>query len=205
LTRRVGTATMFRMTDDTVHGSAASAAALQKAFNFTDAELVENRAGRMSAAQSARMSRGQKQSRVGMYVMIGVVVVFLVVIAVIFLPQSASSEAPTSSAVPPWIIVVVIAVVALIMLVSFLRTRRGIRNLTGSLLSVEGAATPKTSTFGDANQVGLDTIHRVRIGEVNFPVPSASQVNAFERGKRYRAYYLKSTVPVLISAEPLDA
>jgi hypothetical protein len=136
-----------------------------------------------------------------MYVMIVVVVVFLIVIAAIFLPQSLAAKSGSSSAVPPWIIIVVIVVVALIMFTSFARTRRGIRNLTGPLSSVEGAAKPKVSTFGDDNQAGMDTIFRVRIGDVNFPVQGRRQVDAFEKGKNYRAYYLKSTVPVLVSAE----
>jgi heme/copper-type cytochrome/quinol oxidase subunit 4 len=195
---------MFRMTDDAIDGSAGASAALQKAFNFTESELAENRSGRMSAAQSARMTKGQKQSRVGMYVMIGIVVVFLVIVAVIFIPQSAAPQPASSSAIPPWIIVVVIVVVALIMLVSFAHTRRGIRGLTGALLSVDGEANPKASMFGDANQAGMDTIYRVRVGDVNFPVTGPSQVDAFDKGKRYRAYYVKSTVPVLISAELLD-
>lgn len=195
---------MSRMTDDTVYGTPGAAAALQKAFIFTAAELADNRAGRLSAAQNARMTKGQKQSRVGMYVMIGIVVIFLVVVAVIFLPGALAPQPANSSAIPPWIVVLVILVVALIMFVSFVRTRKGIRSLTGAVLSVEGIANPKTSSFGDTNQEGMDTIFRVRVGDLNFPVQGPSQVNAFEKGRRYRAYYLKSTVPVLISAEPLD-
>jgi hypothetical protein len=99
----------------------------------------------------------------------------------------------------------VILVVAGIMMLSFLRTRRGIRGLTGALLSVEGEAKPKASTYGDANTEGLDTIYRVRIGSVNFPLSNGSQVQAFDKGRRYRAYYVKSTLPVILSAEPLDS
>lgn len=178
---------------------------LQSALSFTDAELADNRAGRLSAAQQARMTRGQKQGRIGMWIMVGVVVVFLVVIGAIFIPQSLGAQSSSSSAVPPWIIALVIVVVALIMFISFARTRRGIRGLTGTVLSVEGEANPKISSFGDANQVGVDTLYRVHIGPVNFPVQGPAQVNAFEKGKRYRAYYVKSTLPVLLSAEPLDS
>jgi hypothetical protein len=192
------------MTDETVQGTGGATQALQQALDFTEAELVENRAGRLSAAQSARMTRGQKTGRIGTYVMIGVVIVFIVVIAAVFLPQSLAAQPGSSSAIPPWIIIVVLLVVALIMFLSFARTRRGLRNLTGTVLSVSGVANPKVSTFGDANQVGMDTLFRVRVGDINFPVPGAAQVNAFEKGKSYRAYYLKSTVPVLISAELLD-
>ena len=31
------------------------------------------------------------------------------------------------------------------------------------------------------------------------------QVQAFEKGRRYRAYYMQSTLPVILSAEPLDS
>jgi hypothetical protein len=195
LTPRIRPAIMGWMTGDSAN--------LQAALNFTDADLADNRVGRLSPTQSARMAKGQKTSRVSMYVMIGVVVVFLVVVGVVFLPQSFAAQPGSSSAIPPWIIVLVIAVIALIMFISFARTRRGIRNLTGAVLSVDGVANPKISTFGDANQEMMNTLYRVRVGDMNFPVPGRAQVDAFEKGKSYRAYYLKSTVPVLISAEEL--
>jgi hypothetical protein len=192
---------MSGMTDDTVYGTSGATESLQKAFSFTDADLVANRAGKLSPTQSARMVKGQKTSRIGMYVMVGVVIVFIIVIAAVFLPQSLAAQPASSSAIPPWIIIAVIVVVGLIMFISFARTRRGISNLTGAVLSVEGVANPKVSSFGDANQEGMDTLFRVRVGTMNFAVPGPAQVNAFEKGKSYRAYYLKSTVPVLISAE----
>ena len=71
-------------------------------------------------------------------------------------------------------------------------------------LSATAFASPKSSTFGDANQEGFDTIHRVHIGGVNFPLASDLQVRAFDKGRKYRAYYVKSTLPVILSAEPLD-
>jgi uncharacterized integral membrane protein len=195
---------MSAMTDDKVYGNA-GLAGLQNALSFTDADLAENRLGRMSASQAARMSKGQSQSRVATIVVAIIFVVLLIVIAAVVLPPSLAPQAATSSAVPPWIIGIVILVVAGIMALSFLRTRRGIRGLTGALLHVEGEANPKSSTFGDANQEGFDTIHRVKIANVNFPVASDLQVQAFEKGRRYRAYYVQSTLPVILSAEPLDS
>jgi hypothetical protein len=195
---------MGGMTDETVYGNA-GVAGLRQALNFTDADLVENRAGRMSATQNARMTKGQAQSRVATIVVSIIFVALLVVIAIVVLPPSLAPQPATSSAVPPWIIGLVILVVAGIMAISFLRTRRGIRGLTGALLSVEGEANPKISSFGDANTDSIDTMYRVRIGSVNFPLHDASQVNAFEKGRRYRAYYVKSTLPVILAAEPLDS
>ena len=193
---------MGGMTDETVYGN--TGVSLQQALNFTDADLAENRAGRMSAAQRARMTKGQSQSRVASIVMLVIFVALIIVIAIVVLPPSLAPQPATSSAVPPWIIGVVIVVIAGVIMLSFLRTRRGIRGLTGALLHVEGEANPKSSSYGDANQDGFDTIHRVRIGGVNFPVASDLQVQAFDKGRKYRAYYVKSTLPVILSAEPLD-
>ena len=192
------------MTDETVYGSAASTAALQKALNFTPAELAENRAGRMSAEQAARMAKGQKQTNVANIVMLGIFVVILVVIAIIVLPPLFAPQPPDSSSVPPWIIGLVILFMAGVILLSFARTRRKARGLTGALKSVEGPVNPTARSYGDANQLGVDTMFRVHIGSVNFPVTSAAQVDAFEKGKRYRAYYVTSTLPVLLSAERLE-
>lgn len=72
---------MGGMTDEAVYGSAASTAALQKALNFSPDELAENRAGRMSAAQAARMAKGQKQTNVANFLMLGVFLVILIAIA----------------------------------------------------------------------------------------------------------------------------
>lgn len=63
---------------------------------------------------------------------------------------------------------------------------------------------PTARSFGDANQIGTDTMFRVHIGNVSFPVASAAQTDAFEKGKKYRAYYVTSTLPVLLSAEKLE-
>ena len=106
---------------------------------------------------------------------------------------------------PPWIIGLIILVVAGIMALSFLRSLRGTRGLTGALRHIDGEANPKSGSFRDANQEGFDTSHRVHIGGVNFPVASDLQVRAFDKGRTYRAYYVKSTLPVILSAEPLDS
>jgi uncharacterized membrane protein (DUF485 family) len=195
---------MSAMTDDKVYGSS-GLAGLQVALSFTDADLAENRLGRMSASQAARMAKGQSQSRVASVVMLVIFVALIIVIAIVVLPPSLAPQPATSSAVPPWIIGVVILVVAGVIMLSFLRARRGFRGLTGALLHVDGVANPKSSTFGDANQEGFDTIHRVHIGGMNFPLASDLQVRAFDKGRRYRAYYVKSTLPVILSAEPLDS
>jgi hypothetical protein len=59
-------------------------------------------------------------------------------------------------------------------------------------------------TVTDANTGGVATMFRMHIGGVNFVLSSGSQVHAFEKGKRYRAYYVMGTLPVILSAEPLE-
>jgi hypothetical protein len=195
---------MSAMTDDAVYGKPAQPS-LQTALGFTEAELAENRAGRMSAPQRARMSKGQSQGRVISLVMAGVFVIILILIALVVLPPSLKPQPAHSSETPPWIIGLVIAFIAGVLLLSFARTRRGMRGLTGALLSVEGEARPRVMTVTDANTGGAATMFRVHIGGVNFVLSNGSQVHAFEKGKRYRAYYVKGTLPVILSAEPLES
>ncbi len=82
-----------------------------------------------------------------------------------------------------------------------LRSRRKIGGMTGTVLSVEGVAHPSSGVFGDANQLGVAVTHRVKVGSMTFAVAGAKQLFGFEDGAAYRAYYVKSTIPVLISAE----
>ena len=191
---------MGGMTDETVYGNAGPQS-LEAVFEFSAAELAENRAGRMSSAQAGRMAKGAAQGRVLLFVVIGVFVVMLIVIAFVVLPPSLAPQPANSSAVPPWIIGLVIAFVAGVILISFVRTRRGLTGLTGALKTVEGAAKPRIWTVGDANTNSSDTLYRVHIGGINFVLSNAAQVHAFEKGRRYRAYYVKGTLPVLLSAE----
>jgi hypothetical protein len=194
---------MSAMTDDKVYGTPTQPS-LQSAFGFTDAELAENRAGRMSAAQTARMAKGASQGRVLNLVMLGVFVVILIVIAIVVLPPSLKPQPAHSSATPPWIIGLVIAGVAGVLLISYARTRRGMRGLTGTLFTVDGEANPRIMTVAASDAGGTATMFRVHIGGVNFVLTNASQVHAFDKGRRYRAYYVKGTLPVILSAEPLD-
>lgn len=175
--------------------------ALQAALDFTPDDLVANRAGRLSPSQQARMTKAQGQGRVFTIIMAVVIVVIIVVIAATVLPSVLAPQASGSSAISPGIIIAVIVVVAAIMALSLLRTRRGMTRLTGPVLSVTGIVHTSARGFEDET-VGGGAVFRVKVGNVSFPVMGPAQVDAFEYGKNYRAYYVKSTLPVIIAAEP---
>ena len=177
--------------------------ALQAALDFTDDDLVANRAGRLSPTQQTRMGKTQGQGQIANIVFGIVFVVILAVIAFIVLPPLFAPQPEHSSAVPPGIIILVAVVVVGIIGLSFLRTRHKLRGVTGAVLAVEGEAKPNIRTTGNVDEVGLMTMYRVKVGSVTFAVSRADQVTAFRDGARYRAYYVKGTLPILISAEPL--
>ncbi|MCW2750631.1 MAG: hypothetical protein JWR83_1741 [Aeromicrobium sp.] len=183
---------------------------LQTALDFTAADLESNRAGRLSDSQQSHMASESKKGKSLNLVMVGVFVVFIVIIVAVVVPKmnsnSSGSSSGSSSAVPPWIIIAVIAVVALIMLRTFLKTNRGMGNIkTGPLLSVEGPAKTKAVARGNVtdNMVLVPlAVYRVKVGKVNFPL-NAKKFSGFENGVAYRCYYVKGTLPILVSAEEI--
>jgi len=177
--------------------------ALSTALNFTDDDLVANRAGRLSPAQQSRMTKAQGQGQIGNIVFGIVFVVILIVIAIVVLPPLFAPQPEHSSAIPPGIIILVVVVVLGIIGLSFLRTRRKLRGVTGAVLSTEGEAKGNIKATGNVDQMGVMMAYRVKVGSVTFAVSRADQVSAFRDGARYRAYYVQGTLPILISAEPL--
>ncbi|MEO6115150.1 MAG: hypothetical protein ABIP33_02090 [Pseudolysinimonas sp.] len=178
-------------------------AALQAAFNFTDDDLVANRAGRLSPTQQTRMTKAQGQGQIGNIVFGIVFVVILVVIAIVVLPPLLAPQPANSSAAPPGIIVLVVVVVLGIIAFSFLRSRRKLRGVTGAVLSTEGEAKGNVHASGNVDQPDMMMVYRLKVGSVTFPLSRADEVAAFTNGARYRAYYVQGTLPILISAEPL--
>jgi hypothetical protein len=49
----------------------------------------------------------------------------------------------------------------------------------------------------------LMPMFRLTVGKVTFPLSSQQQLDGFVDGANYRCYYVKGTLPVLISAEEL--
>ncbi|MEO6532972.1 MAG: hypothetical protein ABIO06_05285 [Pseudolysinimonas sp.] len=177
--------------------------ALQAALNFTDDDLVANRAGRLSPTQQTRMTKMQGQSQIGNIVFGIIFVVILAVIAFVVLPPLFAPQPANSSAVSPGIIILVVVVVLGVIGLSFLRTRRKLRGVTGTVLATEGEAKGNVKATGNVEDAGMMMMYRIKVGSVTFAVQRADQVAAFTDGARYRAYYVKGTLPILISAEPL--
>jgi predicted nucleic acid-binding Zn ribbon protein len=184
---------------------------LQSALGFTAADLESNRAGRLSDSQQKFMDVQSKRGKRFNLGMVAVFIVFIVIIVAVVIPKvnsnsSSSSSSGSSSAVPPWIFVVVIAVVALIMLRAFIKTSRGMGNIRSSaVLSVEGPAHTKAVVRGNVTDDIMlvpMAVYRVKVGKVNFPL-DAKKHGGFDEGVNYRCYYVKGTLPVLISAEEI--
>jgi hypothetical protein len=141
------------------------------------------------------------RSQIMNIVMVVIFIAFMIVIAVVVVPQVTAGQGSSSSAIPPWIIVLVLAVVFGIIALTFLRTRRKLTHLTGEVLTVEGVANTRARSFVTDDTVGMT--FRLSIGKVTFAVPGPQQLDAFEDGKTYRGYYVKGTLPILVSAEAL--
>jgi uncharacterized protein (UPF0333 family) len=176
-------------------------AALQAALNFTDDDLAANRAGKLSPTQQARMTKMQGQGQIANIVFGIVFVVILVVIGIFVLPPLFAPQPEHSSAIPPGIIILVAVVVVGIMGFSFLRTRRKLRGVSGAVLMTEGDAKPNIRGTGNMDDGGVMMMYRVKVGSVTFALQRADQVSAFHDGMRYRAYYVKGTLPIMVSAE----
>jgi len=178
-------------------------AALQAALNFTEDDLVANRAGRLSPTQQTGMTKAQGQGQIGNIVFGIIFVVILAVIAFFVLPPLFAPQPEHSSAVPPGIIILVIVVVLGIIGLSFLRTRRKLRGVTGAVLVAEGEAKGNIKATGNVEEAGMMMMYRIKVGSVTFAVSRPDQVAAFHDGARYRAYYVQGTLPILVSAEAL--
>jgi hypothetical protein len=176
---------------------------LQSAFDFTDDDLVANRAGRLSPTQQARMSKMRGRAQVANLVFGAVFVVILIVIAVVVLPGVLAPQPAGSSAVPPGIIALVLVGVLGIIVLSVLRSRRKLQGVAGAVLTTEGEAKTRSGAVDVGDGAGTASIYRLTVGSVTFPLSSADQLAPFESGKRYRVYYVKGTLPVVVSAEPV--
>jgi uncharacterized membrane-anchored protein len=107
------------------------AGTLQSAFDFTDDDLVANRAGRLSPTQQARMSKRGGRAQIANLVFGAMFLVILVIIAIVVLPGVLAPQPAGSSAVSPGIIALVLVGVLGVVVFSLLRTRRKMRGCRG--------------------------------------------------------------------------
>ena len=180
-----------------------STPALQAALNFTDEDLVANRAGRLGPTQQARMTKLKGRGQIINIVYAVMFAVIIGVIALFVIPQyTAAADAGSSSAVPTWLIAAIIAGVVLIIGFTVLRTRRRLTRLDGAVLMTEGEANGRQGLVPMA-ETAMAPIFRLSIGKVTFALSTPEPLAAFTNGKRYRGYYVKGTMPVLVSAEEI--
>lgn len=169
---------------------------LQQALNFTDEDLVANRAGRLGPTQQGRMTKTRGRSQVTNLIFGAVFLVIMVVIAAYVLPNYLTG--PASSAAP--IIVVVLIVVVGIIAFTIFRSRRKLTRLDGAVLMTEGEASARQGLAPVSGGAVLP-MYRLSIGKVDFALATPEPMRAFVNGKHYRGYYVQGTLPILMSAE----
>lgn len=182
-----------RMTDD----------ALRSTWGFTEADLASNRVGRLSPTQQARMTKAKGQSQIANVIFAVVFLGIIIAIAVFVLPPLMAPQPANSSAVPPGIIVLVLVLVVGIVAFSALRSRRKLNRLDGAVLTVEGEAKTREGRAEVADSMMSLGIYRLTVGSVTFPISTEGQLRAFTNGQRYRVYYVKGTLPVIVAAESI--
>jgi hypothetical protein len=172
---------------------------LQAALNFTDDDLVANRAGKLGPTQQGRMTKTKGVSQVTNLIFGAVFLVIIVVIAVYVLPQYLSSSVG-AQAVP--IIVGVLILVLLIIALTIFRSRRKLGRLDGAVLMTEGEASARQG-LAPISGGAMMPMYRLSVGKVTFALATPEPMRAFTNGKQYRAYYVQGTLPILVSAEPV--
>lgn len=175
---------------------------LMQALNFTERDLMLNRAGQLGPEQTAALEAVMRSGkRVTLQVVLFVIVIFVIaVIVVLTQKEIVSSFQELLKSEEGWIALAipgaVLGVWALLVLVALLRRPRIREDMP--VHSVEGTAAvrqmflPPGSTANlIAQQVDGDVAsHKVSIGRtVFFVVPLIAQ--GFVAGQMYRAYYIQ--------------
>ena len=171
---------------------------LQEALNFTDDDLVANRAGKLGPTQQGRMTKTKGRSQITNVIFGVVFLVIIVIIAAYVLPNYLTG--PAASAAP--IIVVVVIVVVGLMVFSFMRSRRKLGRIDGAVLMTEGEASARQGLAPVSGGIALP-VYRLSVGKVTFALSTPEPMRAFTNGKQYKAYYVQGTLPILVSAEPV--
>ncbi len=153
---------------------------LDYAFGFSEADLKENRRGRLSDAQAARLRRSVLQ--------ISAIIGGAVLIVTILGTLSANAGAGELSA----IVLIVFVPVAVFLAWNFLRMEAAIRPGTVSQLTGEIKLNESPYTYGN---------YRIKVGDQLF-VLARTNYQALRSGA-YTFYYLPS-IRRIVSVEALD-
>lgn len=160
---------------------------LPEALNFTDADLVANRAGELSDAQQDRLRRIWRRT-LGILV-VSVIGIGLAATIILYLAQRNESSVLTLVGI---VLTVVNALVVGIGAQSYLRTSSDLRG--GSIVEISGVVSHTMRVSGRVATYVL----RLDGQEVIVPRPVFFAV---EEGKRYRLYRAPAT-RTLLAAEP---
>ncbi|MEO8261475.1 MAG: hypothetical protein ABI566_02805 [Pseudolysinimonas sp.] len=171
---------------------------LQEALEFTDDDLVANRAGKLGPTQQGRMTTTKGRSQLVNLISGAVFLIIMAVIAAYVLPMYLTG--PAASAAP--IIVVVLIVVVGIIGFTSIRSRRKLARLDGAVLMTEGEASAR-SGMAPISGGAMMPLYRLSVGKVTFALATPEPMRAFTNGAHYRAYYVQGTLPILVSAEPI--
>jgi hypothetical protein len=170
---------------------------LQEALNFSDEDLVANRAGKLGPTQQGRVTKRRGPST--NLVVGGVFAVGLLVTLAFILPQYVPLARNVVQFVP--VVVLILVFIGLDRFLASLRRRRREALLDQPVLSVEGAI--ERSSTAPMSGTGVLPVYRMSIGPVTFSFSGPEATRPFVNGRRYRGYYVSSPVPTLVSAEPV--
>jgi len=187
------------------------AARIGAVLDFTDEELQANRTGRASERQQARLGKSRSRGLMANLFMALVAIAFVVVILVVVLPKIPEQQSGQSVPIVP-IVVGVLGFFLLVMVLSFVRSRRRLNRLgNGKIQQTTGVAKTRAHRMrgnvvdaAPGLSYGGGINYELTIGSVRFYVPSQAVLDAFEDGRTYRGYYAgRGLVSTLLSAEPV--
>jgi hypothetical protein len=174
---------------------------LAAAFAFGPADLQANQQGRIADGQKPTLEqyrRGRVISLVAFAIFAGV---FLLACAGSAIWGLLSPDAGSLGVALPVAFGVGLLAMGGGATNFFLRSREVI---TARVSHVEGAAEPIRRRYGETEFLGAGVALFVRIGAKELPLQTEEQLQAFEAGERYRAYYVKNYPrDVLLSIEAL--
>ena len=160
--------------------------ALREAFQFEGADLVANRAGRLSPRQTALLRAG----RIGMQLSLAVFAVVMLgsVGLVVFFNLRLDTPGGWSSGL--W---VPAAVAAVVIAGGYLLSRGHLSAARSQQVRVAHGAVEVVSNAADDC--------RIRIGATPLRLASTAHLEAFQAGIEYRVYYLPGPRTIVLSAE----
>ncbi len=171
------------------------ARSLADVFKFTPDELIQNRAGHLSAKQAEYL---QKHTRLtGCYTWVAIIVIFGSMFALLMVAYNEMGDTDQSPALP--VIGGTFGVAFLIVLVFTGIGRFRARDVRAGKISVtEGQPSHSTKTL--RNNIG--TMYFITIGKVHFQVHNSAQYETFNADTAYRVYFIRNPpVHIILSVE----